>query len=149
MGFIKTYNNRNRLVFACEAGYEGCQRTGCTAITCKFNYCQRVYVCKACKPAYKKASADHDKKGSSCDLNHQRFIAERRVEQTAIDAGQLVRKAARFVDDDNVKVLFVGKDSRSVVYKMLGTTYDSYPRNVVATPEDYKTYGTLTLCDTF
>ena len=103
---------------------------------CPFGWCPPIAVCPECRSEHKHlfTKAHHRKNG--CEVRSEIFNRQQRSRQVLIEQGYYVRCAALRVDDQ-VHVLFQGKDGTIGRY-MPESVYYSIPMGgPVARPEDY------------
>lgn len=144
MGFITTRDRKTgREVFACEAGFTGCRVTGCRAVKCPFNWCQRYYVCPSCLPAFKVKHKEHHQKGSPCDISHREYEAKKKKEEDMLEQGAFLRAWAT-TDGGVVRVGFRNKDGEEQEYLMSHDTYDSFPLGEPVSLSDFELQGHVT-----
>ena len=145
MGFTTTRDSiTGREVFACEAGFTGCQRTHCRAVRCPYGWCKRYYVCPSCMAEFKAEHKRLHAKGCSCDVSAQASKARNEQKQNILSSGAYLRCWA-IGKPEGVHVGFKNATGDERVYIMESKTYGVIPLGVPATVEDYEKIGSLRL----
>ena len=117
---------------------------------CPFGYCPPIAACQECRknPEHKHHFSKKFHREHGCEKLHLEFTAKEEKKYNLIDNGIPVRCSA-LNKDNKIHVLFHFKaDPKSGVmstvgYYMSKATYDAIPLGEVATPDDFRKFGTL------
>ena len=115
-----------------------CGHAGARKYRCPFGYCSPAAACSKCRKEHTKKFGKAAHRAHGCEENHNRFMAERALEQSLLDSGFALRCSVKQAGPDRVHVLFRKKDNSTIGFYMKDATYASYPLGVPVTPEMYK-----------
>ena len=132
----------NRLKLVCDrCGNYG----GVIKLRCPFGYCPAIALCPTCRklPEYRAKKRRELHRQAGCEKGQREFEELQKKEMAIIEAGGWLRTSALSHDNEQVKVIFRGKEGKKRAFWMSPETYDAYPLMRPTTPEDYAKVGEI------